>query len=71
MKYDDYPIDEMIEAATKAKSGFDAVFAALILLDQSGGTICLPLDDGGGWRPDLTELKRRAARRWRKRQTEV
>jgi hypothetical protein len=64
-RYGDYPIDEMIEAATAAKNGFDAVFAALILLDQVGGLVLLPLEDGGGWRPDLKDLRRRTLRRWR------
>jgi hypothetical protein len=56
---DDYPVNQMLEAAKKAKSNEEAVWAALSVLDKAGGWINLPTSNGGGWRPSIPHLKRR------------
>lgn len=61
----DYPIDDMMKAASRAKTKEDAVWAALRLLDRRGGGIELPVRGlGGTWSPTVASVERR----WRYKQ---
>jgi hypothetical protein len=65
---DDYPIDEMMAAAFRAKSKVAAVWDALEVLDRADGDLMLPLSEGdGSWRAGIGALHRRWLARERAR----